>query len=90
MSDHPAASYAASSQARSCASICASLPNRTRWETMALKLPEASSLSVVDTPLRFNPRSTWVFVLGCTMANCFLRRRLAQKIEHYPPRRESA
>lgn len=71
-----AASYAFLSQPTSSLSICSIASTLTRWVTMELKLPEASSRLVVGSPLRLMPTSSRVAVDGCTMANCLLRRRL--------------
>ncbi len=69
-------SYAFFNQPMSCLSTPEFSVTRTRWLTIALKLPEASSRSVASTSFRLTPTSTRVFVDGWTIANCLFRRRL--------------
>ena len=49
---------------------------RTRWDTMPLKEPEASSRPSGGTSLRLMPTSTRVRVEGWIRPNCLARRRL--------------
>ncbi len=50
--------------------------SRTRCVHIEFHEPAFSNRSVVSTPFRFRPTSTRVCVVGYTIANCLLRRKL--------------
>jgi len=71
-----AASYACLSQVSNSLSTSLGCDKRTRWLTIALKLPEASSRPAGSVPFKLIPTSRRVAVEGWMMPNCLLRRRL--------------